>query len=214
MTPSTAMNSETPPKETSSINDAAGGLELPPSEDPALETSPEPPDKSEGLEMPPIDSDQSSTGARASDTIAYASWQEIEQQITLVNKLTVVDFWSLSCQPCLEEFPGLVRLNKELGDKVKCMSVDVDFDGRKSRPPESYEERIVNFLTSVGATFPTFISQTASDEIFAELELASIPAVFVYDAEGNLVKRFVDAGETAGFSYDEDVIPFVKSLAG
>jgi hypothetical protein len=70
------------------------------------------------------------------------------------------------------------------------------------------------FLSSVGADFDNYLCNTPSDDVFAEVGLPSIPAVLVYDANGNLVKQFVDAGETIGFSYDTDVIPFVKKLAG
>ena len=50
--------------------------------------------------------------------------------------------------------------------------------------------------------------------MYAATKLASIPAVLVYDAEGKVVKVFVDAGETVGFSYEKDVIPLVTRLAG
>ena len=36
----------------------------------------------------------------------------------------------------------------------------------------------------------------------------------VYDKDGKLVKRFIDADDTAGFSYEKDIIPFVTKLAG
>ena len=42
--------------------------------------------------------------------------------------------------------------------------------------------------------------------------MPSIPAVLVFDAEGKLVKQFIDAGETIGFTYDKDVIPMVNSI--
>jgi len=211
--------------ESSDELDAPGQLELPSGDIPSPDAVPSPANEpkqstgSGGLEMP-SDADVSQSDpspskvSAARQTIRYAQWKEMEREITSSNQLTIVDIWSLSCQPCLAEFPGLVRLNREFGGKVRCISVDVDFDGRKTRPAESYEDRVVAFLAEVGATFPTYISETPSDEIFAELDLASIPAVLVYDANGILVKRFVDAGETAGFSYEADVIPFVKQIAG
>ena len=39
-------------------------------------------------------------------------------------------------------------------------------------------------------------------------------AARIIDATGKLVKAFVDAGETAGFTYEKDIIPFVTKLAG
>jgi hypothetical protein len=106
-------------------------------------------------------------------------------------------------------------LHQTLGSSVQCIAVDLDFDGRKSRPPEHYEDQVVSFLHDVGASgFPTYISRTPSDDVFAAMKLDSIPAVLIYNAQGELAKAFVDAGETAGFTYEDDVIPLVTKLAG
>ena len=166
--------------------------------------------------MPSNVSPEKTNGAvtDASGNIRYATWQQIESDATSSGKVTVVDLWSLVCEPCLKEFPGLVRLHQQYGDRVYCIAVDVDFDGRKTRPPETYEQRVAAFIESVGATFPTYISRTPSDDVYAANDLASIPAVLVFDATGNLVKVFEDAGDTAGFTYENDVAPLVKKLVG
>ena len=71
---------------------------------------------------------------------------------------------------------------------------------------------MANFLQGVGAEFPNYISKTPSDEIYETTEIGSIPAVMVFGADGKVVKIFADIGETAGFTYDKDVIPLVKQL--
>ncbi len=74
---------------------------------------------------------------------------------------------------------------------------------------------MVAFLDSVGATgFPTYISSTPSDDVFTSAELISIPAVLVFDADGKIARKFVDAGDTLGFTYEKDVIPFVTKSSG
>jgi thiol-disulfide isomerase/thioredoxin len=161
------------------------------------------------------DSPESDAASAAGPDVEYAAWDQIEKTAKSTGKITVVDVWALSCPPCLKEFPGLVRLDKELGDSVECISVDVDFDGRKTKPPESYEQDVKEFLASVNADgIPNYVSTTPSDDVFAALEIPAIPAVLVFDAEGELVQKFVDAGDTIGFTYDEDIIPLVKKLAG
>ncbi|WP_442507973.1 TlpA family protein disulfide reductase [Novipirellula sp. SH528] len=213
--------SVTPTEQATTPTDPApseppGQLELPPGDIPPANTSSPKSGGGGGLEMPDVQISNKPPIADASETaspeILYGSLQEIQNRVAKTNKITVVDFWSLSCRPCLEEFPGLVRLDKQFADKVQCISVDVDFDGRKSRPPKHYEERVVAFVTSVESTFPNYISTTESDDVYAELDLDSIPAVLIYDADGKLVKKFVDAGDTAGFTYDKQVIPFVKQM--
>ena len=78
-------------------------------------------------------------GANQSAPVQYGTWQEIEKFVTSTGKITVVDLWSLSCEPCLKEFPGLVRLHQEHGETITCVGVDLDYVGRKTRPPEYYE---------------------------------------------------------------------------
>ncbi len=209
--PPTTQPSDSTSDASPGPSDPPGKLELPPDDIPEQEPTTE--SDAPGLELP---DDPSITSKASGDTakIQYATWDEIAKFATSNGRVTVVDLWSTVCAPCVKEFPGLVKLHTEHGDAIQCISVDVDYDGRKSRPPETYEEHVVGFLTSVGATFPNYISRTPSEEIFATLDVVSIPAVLIFDAEGKLVKRFIDADETAGFSYEKDIIPLVTKLAG
>jgi thiol-disulfide isomerase/thioredoxin len=172
--------------------------------------------KSGGIELPPdVGSPADSSSADASTDVKFATWQEIDQFAKSTGRITVIDLWSLACEPCLEEFPGLVKLHQTMGDSVQCVAVDVDYDGRKSRPPEYYQQRVTDFLKSVKASgFPTYISKTPSDDVFNTTKLISIPAVVIYDAKGEVVKKFVDTGEANAFTYEKDVVPFLKSLEG
>lgn len=186
-----------------------------PTGDVATEDADQPAEPATGLELPANVELPADGGASAQPNVKYGTWDEIQAVAKSSGRITVVDLWSLSCEPCLKEFPGLVRLHQTLGSSVQCIAVDVDYYGRKTRPPEYYEDRVAAFLGDVGATgFPTYISQTPSDDVFAAAELVSIPAVMIYDAEGELVKVFVDSGDTLGFSYEDDIIPLVTRLAG
>jgi thiol-disulfide isomerase/thioredoxin len=198
---------------TEPTKEPPGSMELPkdveiPAPTLAPETAP-----SGGIEMPSDVEVPAKQAANTPSQVQYANWEQIQTFAKSTGKITVVDLWSLACEPCLKEFPGLVRLHQAHGDQVQCVAVDLDFDGRKSRPPEHYEADVAAFLKSVGASgFPTYISQTPNDEVFSAAKLVSIPAVLIYDAQGQVVKVFVDAGDSLGFTYDKDVIPLVKSL--
>ncbi len=205
---------------TTAASDGGKGLEMPAVEIPEVSNDEQPAPKSGGIEMP-ADADVPKTESSASlenpastaNPIQYGTWEQIEQFVTSTGQITVVDLWSLSCDPCLKELPGLVRLHQSHGSAVRCVAVDVDYDGRKTRPPEHYEQRVTAFLQSVNAEFTTYISRTPSDEVFATTKLDSIPAVLIYDANGKIVKVFADAGDTVGFTYDKDIIPLVAKLA-
>ncbi|MCC9658930.1 TlpA family protein disulfide reductase [Rhodopirellula halodulae] len=215
--------SETPDTQATSPKRDVGGFSLPEGDLPDAPKKRSSPTEG-GLSLP---DDLSSRTDSADDTatqlitadaeedttnIDYATWKEVRKTAESTGKVTVVDVWSLACGPCLKEFPNLVSLQKRLGDKVVAIGANVDFDGRKTRPPESYEPKVRAFLQSSHAEFENYIVQTPSDEVFEAIGIGSIPAVLVFDAKGKLVKQFADVGETAGFTYAGDIVPLVEQL--
>ena len=129
-------------------------------------------------------------------------------------KIVVLDAWSTSCVPCIKEFPNLVALQKSLPDDVVCMSLNLDYIGLKNKPPEFYRERVEKFLTKQEAAFDNVLCSEEAEGMFEKLAIPSIPAVFVYDQTGKLVKTFdsSEAGnEDEGFTY-KDVTALVNEL--
>ncbi len=104
-------------------------------------------------------------------------------------QVVVMDAWSTSCPPCMEEFHNLVDLHKTKGSQgVVCVSLSFDYEGIGK--PEEVVEPVLKFLTEQGATFENIMSNEESDALYRKFDLASVPAVFVYDREGKLRKRF------------------------
>ena len=146
--------------------------------------------------------------------LELSSWEEILHAAKTAGRPVVLDVWSLSCDPCLREYPGLVKLHEDYGDRLQCISANIEFDGRKSKPPASYFTSVHRFLRAQGSTLKNLLCTTPSDDVYAALEIDSIPAVILFDAQGNEVQRFVDAGETIGFTYQTHVNPAVAKLLG
>lgn len=203
-----------PSPETSGPNNGskAGGLKLPPLGDQSF--APVPTGSIQPVSVQPASAYQFTSALLQADEdlLRAATWEEIKSEVTKTGKLTIVDVWSLACEPCLKEFPGLVAIDRDLGDSVACFAVDSDYDGRKTKPAESYRPRVEAFLKSVDAKFPNFLCTTPNDDLFTELEIESIPAVLIFDAQGKLVRKFVDAGDDAGFTYHDNIVPFIKQL--
>lgn len=154
---------------------------------------------------------------KANITLTAGTWDNVLEQVKAnKGRIVVVDIWSTSCLPCMTEFPNLVELQKTHGDKIACISFNVDYVGIRSKPAEFYRERVATFLTKQKATFSNILCTVESDKVFEKLELSSIPAVYVFNAEGKEVKRFDDSlledGEEEAFTYKADINPFVKSL--
>jgi thiol-disulfide isomerase/thioredoxin len=178
------------PKDTTPINDA------PPAETPDVESPTEP--------------------HEGNVELSIMSWQDAQQRVVAhAGKVVVLDAWSTSCGPCMKEFPNLVALHeKHGGGDVVCMSVSVDYDGIPNKPPEAYRERVLKFLTKKNATLENILLNTPADDWYTDVDLAAIPAVFVFGRDGKLVKRFdndnIDPSEE-GFTY-EDVNGLVEEL--
>ena len=105
-------------------------------------------------------------------------------------KVVVVDCWSTWCVPCMKEFHHLVEIHNQYGaDKVACMSLSFDFDGLGDSKPDDKREKVLEFLVAQKASFDNVLSSTPDEELYRSLEIGSIPAIFVFDAEGNQVQK-------------------------
>lgn len=156
---------------------------------------------------------QPAASAKQGDVVLQRlSLEEILTKIKKTEeKWTIVDVWSTSCAPCMREFPKLVELSKRYPDKLRCMSINVDYLGMKSKPPENYEPKVKKFLATQNANFDHFLSTTPDSELFEKMEIDSIPAIMVFDASGERKMLWTDSNSgDDGLSYDGDVIPWLE----
>ncbi len=138
--------------------------------------------------------------------LSIVSYEGILEQVARHRgKVVVMDAWSTSCPPCLKEFHNLVELHKKYGpDKVACISLSFDYEGIGT--PEDQQGKVLDFLRGQGATFDNLMSNEESDVLYKKFKLAAIPAVFVFDRQGELRKRFDNErakSKTEAFSYEQ-----------
>ena len=142
--------------------------------------------------------------------LKIASYEKIMASVkSHAGKVVVLDCWSTSCDPCMEEFPGLVRLHHKYPKQVACISLSLDYEGLGK--PEDKVVPVLKFLNDQGATFDNFLSTDDSDSLFEKFDFAAPPAVFVYDQQGNQKKLFINDGSAPPFTYD-DVEKLVREL--
>jgi thiol-disulfide isomerase/thioredoxin len=152
--------------------------------------------------------------------IDLASWDQVQQRISgHQGKIVVVDVWSTYCQPCLRELPGLVKLQQKHPDRVVGMTLNSNYTGDKSEPPESFRQAVADQMAAIGAEKLTHLISTEPDVdgLYPKLGVASVPVVFVYGPDGKLAKRFDNEKEeygVEGFTYDKHIVPFVERLLG
>ena len=97
-------------------------------------------------------------------------------------RTTLVNVWATWCEPCREEFPGIVKLARAYeGDGLKVIFVSADFT---EALPEAKR-----FLARQGVDWPTWY-KTGSDQAFIDALdskwTGALPGTFVYDAQGRL----------------------------
>lgn len=132
-----------------------------------------------------------------------AGWARVRAQQH--GQVLLVNFWATWCDPCREEFPGLVRLHntyRSHGLSVVAISMD---------EPESVPA-IAQFLHSQGANFGSYRQHFKDFEVLVNSINpkwgGGIPATFLYDREGKLVESW--EGATSYEEFESAVKPLLR----
>jgi thiol-disulfide isomerase/thioredoxin len=105
--------------------------------------------------------------------------------------VVLVDFWATWCAPCRQEMPQLAKLEGRLREKrFHLVTISAD-------EPEQ-EPAAIEFLRKSGFSGVAYLRRAKDDDKFiAAVDpqwSGALPALFLYDRQGKLVKSFV--GET------------------
>jgi thiol-disulfide isomerase/thioredoxin len=149
----------------------------------------------------------------AAPTVPPIDAAGLRKQVTArKNKVVVVNFWATWCGPCVEEFPGLVSLQKKY--KAKGLDlVTVSFDDPKDVPG-----KVKPFLAKSGLATGTFVNKGGAqiDEAYLkylEPKLAAdaaiaLPRTYIFARNGKLVKTLATSQTAAEF--EKAVAPYLK----
>ncbi|MBT4846045.1 MAG: hypothetical protein HON92_11495, partial [Planctomycetaceae bacterium] len=133
------------------------------------------------------------------------TWADIE---TLIKenrgKVVVVDIWSTYCAPCMKEFPRLLALQKQHGDKLQCASFNINYAGLPNQTVETDLPYIHKFLAKQQFQVTNIVSTETDEQVYGQLEIYAIPAILVFDKMG---KRAATVMEEA--AYEKTVNPLV-----
>ena len=139
------------------------------------------------------ESDQSEEGtAAALGSLASFSARTLEgelftQEDIAAKDVTVVNFWSLTCGPCIAEMPDLAEFSKALPDNVQVVTVCLDGSGN--------EERVEEVLEWADLGADTLIAGDGDLQSLCGNLMYTPTTVFV-DSEGNLVGDAVIGGQS------------------
>ena len=149
----------------------------------------------------------------AAPTVTAIDAAGLRQQVAArKNKVVVVNFWATWCGPCVEEFPGLVSLQKKY--KAKGLDlVTVSFDEPKDVPG-----KVKPFLRKIGLASGTFANKGGAEidegylkylepKLAADAAIA-LPRTYIFARNGKLVKT-LEGGQTPA-QFEKAVAPYVR----
>lgn len=99
--------------------------------------------------------------------------------------VTAINFWALSCRPCIAEMPDLAELERALPDNVQLITVCLDGSGN--------EELVQYVLEESGYEGITLLAGDG-DMLTLAQELQYTPTTLFFDSEGNAVGDVIIGG--------------------
>jgi len=146
--------------------------------------------------------------ARALPRVEPASGEDILRAVRAPGADAVlVNVWATWCVPCRQEFPALVRMQREYGGKgLRLILVSADFE---SEMPE-----VVRFLGEQGVDFRTYIKTGKDMEFIDSLHedwTGALPATFIFDAGGRL--RYFWQEEATYATFEQRVLEVLNERA-
>ena len=113
----------------------------------------------------------------------------------LHGKPVVLNFWASWCQPCIEETPSLVALQKLVGNKVTVLAVSEDSDDA------AYKQ----FIRDHQVDLLTVRDTQKTNELYGTFKY---PETFIIDANGKIVRKFIGATDWTS----PDIVDYLKKL--
>jgi thiol-disulfide isomerase/thioredoxin len=96
-------------------------------------------------------------------------------------KIRIIDFWATWCPPCLDEMPMYKELHNEYAAKgVEIIGISMD--------DESNLEKVRQFVGKLGIEYMILMG---TEDVSDAYQAVGMPATYVLDQEGNIVKSFV-----------------------
>ena len=106
---------------------------------------------------------------------------------TTKNRPLLVNFWATWCDPCRDEFPDLVKIDKQYRPK------GLDFTAVSLDDLAELKTSVPKFLSEMQVTVPTYLLNVSDpEEAITKIDpqwSGALPATFLYDAQGNLVYK-------------------------
>jgi thiol-disulfide isomerase/thioredoxin len=145
----------------------------------------------------------SSAGRLAGEVDAKGLAQVVARQN---GKAVLVNFWATWCEPCRQEYPDLVRLQKVLGPRgLQVVGISTDFASARSAAE--------TFLAEQKPTFPNYRKKSGSDDqdFINAVDKGwggELPFSVLYDRTGKKSKTL--SGKHSYADYEREVLALLR----
>ena len=113
----------------------------------------------------------------------------VSQDVFTQSKLTMVNVWATSCNPCLREMPGLGELASEY-DGSEFQIIGIVSDVR-----EGEDQTLVESLVQeTGAAYPHLLANDSIGQAILS-SVSGVPTTFFFDGEGAYLGGVVGSAE-------------------
>jgi thiol-disulfide isomerase/thioredoxin len=115
----------------------------------------------------------------------------------------VLDFYATWCEPCRQSIPRLIGLEHSYGPKgLKIVGLNV------GGPDDRI--KVADFAKELNIQYPLGFPDKAMTDLFLS-DNQTIPQTFVFNREGQLVKRFIGYEQTTGTELEKVIGEVVNS---
>jgi len=119
----------------------------------------------------------------------------------LAGKVVLVDFWATWCEPCREEIPALVSLQRRYGSQgLQIVGISLDDDPAPVR----------EFYARYRMNYPVALGSAALAQQFGGI--LGLPVAFVIDGGGRI--RVKHVGQTAPAVFEKEIRSLLSSAPG
>lgn len=106
------------------------------------------------------------------------------------DRAVLVNIWATWCGPCVEEFPDIVKLQKEYNDKLRVIFISADL--KKDRP------RVIEFLKKHKVGWTTYFKRGNDQEFIRTIDedwSGALPFTKIYSIDGSVVDSWHDKAD-------------------
>ena len=131
-----------------------------------------------------------------------------EQHVRLSDyqgKVVVLDFYATWCEPCRESIPHLVDLQQRYG-LLGLQVVGLNVGGPDDR------DKITDFAREFRIQYPLGLPDKSLTDLYLS-DSDAIPQTFVFDRQGQVVKRFIGYGDSMATELEHAVETSLASKA-